>query len=106
MRELFAAFLKLTDSSFEISGLQMIEGCSYLDEPLDKNPVQFPVFMPKIFKDFVRLEKPLAVELLQPTVKSLIHHTIIIANRANKFKAKSLLNLGISNHFSAASCYR
>jgi hypothetical protein len=71
----------------------MVEGCGYLDEPLDKNPVYIPVFMPQVFKYFVSFEKSLTIEFLQPTVKSLIHHIFIIANRACKFKAKSLSNL-------------
>lgn len=99
--ELFASLCKLTERAFEIMGLYMVERCGYLDKPLDKNPVYIPVFMPQVFKYFVSFEKPLTVEFFQPTVKSLIHHTVIIANRAYKFKAKSLPNWRIS-----ASLYR
>jgi len=56
-------------------------------------PIHVAILVPQILEDFVRLEKFLSVEFLQPTVKSLIHHSAIIANRAYKFKAKSLQKL-------------
>jgi hypothetical protein len=105
-REFFAPLRKLACSSFQIVRLQMIEGCSDLNDSLDKDPVYIPVFMPQIFEDFVRLKKSLIVEFFQPTVKSLIHHILIIANRPSKFKAKSLPILGIQSTFWTCSVFR
>jgi hypothetical protein len=46
--EFLAALLELTDGSFDIVELQMVERGSYLDETLNKRPVKIPILVPKI----------------------------------------------------------